>query len=349
MHRRKAALCAFQLTQRRSASTAANAKPSEWAPLHPLPPLQPTPSKWARAQTASFIRDSDDFRGVSLRGGPAPSTSKWARPAPPQPRPGGSNLLTRASDTSSSGSSSRRTLQRDQAPHMGARPSPPQRESAEAPKRQREEPYGERKNWRAVESSQVRGVADTAQESSRFSAAFTVDDHSDVGRNRRPERVNLKDRGSLRHARDGAIPSHPRMHQTNQKPGSKAKKAKAYSKKVAVDVYIPTTVSVGQLARLLNVRQTLLQRKMVEAGMAAEASYDHVLTSDYAALLAEEFGRNPIIDDEAAFDIYPPAPHPDPTTLPTRPPIITIMGHVDHGKTTLLDTLRSASVAAGEA
>ncbi|OAX38903.1 initiation factor 2 [Rhizopogon vinicolor AM-OR11-026] len=348
MHRRKAALCAFQLTQRRSASTAANAKPSEWAPLHPLPPLQPTPSKWARAQTASFIRDSDDFRGVSLRGGPASSTSKWARPASPQPRPGGSNLLTRASDTSGSGSSSRRILQRDQAPHMGARPSPPQKESAEAPKRQREEPYGERKNWKAVESSQVR-VADAAQESSRFSAAFTVDDHSDVGRNRRSERVNLKDRGSLRHARDGAIPSHPRMHQTNQKPGSKAKKAKAYSKKVAVDVYIPTTVSVGQLARLLNVRQTLLQRKMVEAGMAAEASYDHVLTSDYAALLAEEFGRNPIIDDEAAFDIYPPAPHPDPTTLPTRPPIITIMGHVDHGKTTLLDTLRSASVAAGEA
>lgn len=107
-----------------------------------------------------------------------------------------------------------------------------------------------------MDSSQVRGVANTEPERSRFPAAFTVDDHSDFDRNRRPERVNLKDRGSLRHARDGAIPGHSRMLQTNPKANWKAKKAKAYSKKVAVDVYIPTTVSVGQLARLLNVRQS---------------------------------------------------------------------------------------------
>ncbi|KAK0474853.1 translation initiation factor IF-2 [Armillaria novae-zelandiae] len=120
-------------------------------------------------------------------------------------------------------------------------------------------------------------------------------------------------------------------------------------KRVSPDIYIPTMISVGSLSQLLDVRLTTLQRAMRRAGMEDQMSYDHVLTADYAVLLAEEFGRNPIVDDELAFNLYQAPPHPDPSSLPIRPPVITIMGHVDHGKTTLLDTLRSTSVAKGEA
>ncbi|KZO95874.1 initiation factor 2 [Calocera viscosa TUFC12733] len=76
---------------------------------------------------------------------------------------------------------------------------------------------------------------------------------------------------------------------------------------------------------------------------------DLLLSAEDASLVAAELGWNPVVDDVAAFDIYPDPPHPDPLTLPHRPPVVTIMGHVDHGKTTLLDTLRSTSVAKGEA
>ncbi|KAL0063317.1 translation initiation factor IF-2 [Marasmius tenuissimus] len=151
----------------------------------------------------------------------------------------------------------------------------------------------------------------------------------------------------------------PHMSQNDNSRGAKqglqqrkaqARKPKTFvEKKVRADVYIPSVVSVGTLAQLLDVRLERLQQRMKRSGMADEASYDHVLTSDYAILLAEEFGKNPIVSDEMAFDIYPSPPHPNPTTLPHRPPVVTIMGHVDHGKTTLLDTLRSASVAKGEA
>ncbi|CEG70421.1 Putative Translation initiation factor IF-2 [Rhizopus microsporus] len=114
------------------------------------------------------------------------------------------------------------------------------------------------------------------------------------------------------------------------------------------DVYIPEVINVANLSRVLGVRFEQVIRTMEELDMG-NTSHDRMLHADESSLIAMQLNMNPIVDAKQSLDLYPRPPVEDPALLKDRPPIVTIMGHVDHGKTTLLDTLRKSSVAAGEA
>ncbi|KAK3841239.1 MAG: translation initiation factor IF-2 [Linnemannia gamsii] len=119
--------------------------------------------------------------------------------------------------------------------------------------------------------------------------------------------------------------------------------------KPAKDVFIPEAINVSNLAGLLGARMGHFENTMKAMGMEI-TRHDHILTSEEASLLALEYNVNPIVGStESLFDLTAQPEPEDMSIYPLRPPVVTIMGHVDHGKTTLLDSLRKTSVAAGEA
>jgi translation initiation factor IF-2 len=110
---------------------------------------------------------------------------------------------------------------------------------------------------------------------------------------------------------------------------------------------LPEYISVANLALALKVRLEQFVRKMQELGFE-ETNHDHILNAENAGLIAMEYNFEPIIERGESEDLKAREPALDQSILPQRPPVVTIMGHVDHGKTTLLDWLRKSSVAATE-
>ncbi|CAD0186535.1 Translation initiation factor IF-2 [Ruegeria sp. THAF57] len=137
------------------------------------------------------------------------------------------------------------------------------------------------------------------------------------------------------------------MKRKQERARQKAMGAPVEREKVIRDVQLPEAIMVSELANRMAERVADVVKSLMQMGMMV--TQNQTIDADTAELIIEEFGHKVTrVSDSDVEDVIKEVEDSDDELQP-RPPVITIMGHVDHGKTSLLDAIRDARVVAGEA
>ncbi|MCW1951672.1 MAG: translation initiation factor IF-2 [Octadecabacter sp.] len=152
---------------------------------------------------------------------------------------------------------------------------------------------------------------------------------------------------ALRGGEGGRHRSMAQMKRKQDRARQKAMGQNVEREKVMREVQLPEAITVSELANRMTEKVSAVVKSLMTNGIMA--TQNQTIDADTAELIIEEFGHKVVRVSDADVEDVINIIQDDDKDLKDRPPVITIMGHVDHGKTSLLDAIRNAKVVAGEA
>jgi len=136
-----------------------------------------------------------------------------------------------------------------------------------------------------------------------------------------------------------------RRARLKEKKNQDSEKTKIETKKIVHEVNIPDKITIQELSNRMALQASDIIKHLL--GMGVVATINHTIDADTTEYLVKEFGNIPIREKKPDLNILK-TEKKDKKNLKSRPPIVTVMGHVDHGKTSLLDALRKTNIVAQE-